>query len=65
METDVRHLVETIQSMRAELQTIEVKKAHDGCPKRLFDTLSSFSNQDEGGFRGVRSEEARFDTRRT
>lgn len=49
LETDVRHLVETIQSMRAELQTIEVKKAHDGCPKRLFDTLSSFSNQDEGG----------------
>ncbi|MGM9948199.1 RNA-binding domain-containing protein [Floccifex sp.] len=27
----------------------EVKKAHDGTLKHLYDTLSSFSNQDEGG----------------
>lgn len=26
-----------------------MKAARDGCPKRLYDTLSSFSNQDEGG----------------
>lgn len=34
---------------RAEEQTVEVKAAHVGCPKRLYDTLSSFSNQDSGG----------------
>lgn len=42
-------LVRTIQSQRAESQTVEVKAGHDGCPKRLYDTLSSFSNQDDGG----------------
>ena len=26
-----------------------MKSANQGCPKRLYDTLSSFSNQDEGG----------------
>lgn len=38
-----------IQKMKCETQTIELKSAHEGCPKRLYDTLSSFSNQDEGG----------------
>lgn len=42
-------LVHTIQRIKCETQTIEIKSAQDGCPKRLFDTLSSFSNQDEGG----------------
>ena len=42
-------LVESIRLAKAEGQTIEVKAAHDGCPKRLYDTLSSFSNQDDGG----------------
>ena len=35
--------------MKTETQTVEVKAAHLGCPKRLYDTLSSFSNQDGGG----------------
>lgn len=35
--------------MKAETQTIEIKAAHTDCPKRLYDTLSSFSNQDSGG----------------
>lgn len=39
---------QTIQ-LKAETQTLEVKAAHEGCPKRLYDTLSSFSNQDGGG----------------
>ena len=42
-------LIEEIQRRKAEGQTIEVKAAHEGCPKRLYDTLSSFSNQDAGG----------------
>ena len=42
-------LVENIQKLNCEHQTIEIKSAAQGCPKRLYDTLSSFSNQDEGG----------------
>ena len=38
-----------IQISRCESQILEIKAAENGCPKRLFDTLSSFSNQDDGG----------------
>ena len=38
-----------IQITRCETQMLEIKAAKQGCPKRLYDTLSSFSNQDEGG----------------
>ena len=43
------NLIHQVQQQQCETQTIEVKSAHLGCPTRLFDTLSSFSNQDEGG----------------
>ncbi|MDR2712490.1 MAG: putative DNA binding domain-containing protein [Clostridiales bacterium] len=42
-------LIERIQTQQCETQTIEVKAANKGCPTKLFDTLSSFSNQDGGG----------------
>ena len=42
-------LANKIISLKAETQNIEVKAAHEGCPKRLYDTLSSFSNQNDGG----------------
>ncbi len=38
-----------IQKQKCETSTLEVKSAEYGCPKRLYDTLSSFSNQDDGG----------------
>lgn len=38
-----------IQQMKCETQTLELKNAERGCPKRLYDSLSSFSNQDVGG----------------
>ncbi len=38
-----------IQKMKCESQVTELKSAAKGCPTRLYDTLSSFSNQDEGG----------------
>lgn len=41
--------LELIQKMKCETQTLELKSAEHGCPKRLYDSLSSFSNQDEGG----------------
>lgn len=42
-------LVATVSRQKAESQTLEVKAAHIDCPRRLYDTLSSFSNQDSGG----------------
>ncbi len=42
-------LVHEIRSQKCETQTIEIKAANQGCPTRLFDTLSSFSNQADGG----------------
>ncbi len=41
--------LKSVEDSKQESQTLEVKKAHEGCPRRLYDTLSSFSNQDSGG----------------
>jgi ATP-dependent DNA helicase RecG len=41
-------LVKKIQKFQCEMQITEVKAANKGCPK-LLDSLSSFSNQDDGG----------------
>ena len=50
MQTEtLRNLVKDIHNKKFESQNIEVKTAEKGCPTRLFDTLSSYSNQDEGG----------------
>lgn len=46
---ELLELVEWTVHQKAETQTLEVKAAHVDCPKRLYDTLSSFSNQDSGG----------------
>ncbi|WP_349820474.1 RNA-binding domain-containing protein [Catenibacterium sp. RTP21428st1_D7_RTP21428_210409] len=45
----INDLIKQIIKTKAESQTIEVKAANKGIPKRLYDTLSSFSNQDSGG----------------
>lgn len=50
MQTEaLKKLVLDINELKTETQTIELKAAAHGCPTRLYDTLSSFSNQDEGG----------------
>ncbi|MCI7146220.1 MAG: putative DNA binding domain-containing protein [Clostridiales bacterium] len=50
MTTDeLRELLKSIQKNKCESQTLELKRAELECPKRLYDTLSSFSNQDMGG----------------
>ena len=41
--------LDTIQKMKSETNTLEIKSAEKGCPQHLYDSLSSFSNQDEGG----------------
>lgn len=45
----LKKLIYDVITKKAESQTIEIKSAEHGCPTRLFDTLSSFSNQDDGG----------------
>lgn len=47
--TELIELVRKIQTLKCETQTIEIKTAGQDCPKKLYDTLSSFSNQDDGG----------------
>ena len=46
---ELKQLVSKIQNQKTESQTIELKSAEHGCPTKLYDTLSAFSNQDEGG----------------
>ena len=41
--------LELIQKLKCETNILEIKSAENGCPKHLYDTLSSFSNQDDGG----------------
>lgn len=48
-ERELMDKLNFIQNLKCETQNIELKAAEFGCPKRLYDTLSSFSNQDEGG----------------
>ena len=47
--TELLDLVDSVRKNKAESNFLELKKAHLGSPKRLYDTLSSFSNQDGGG----------------
>ena len=49
LSNELVELVKTVCEQRAETQTLECKAAYTDCPKRLYDTLSSFSNQDSGG----------------
>ena len=48
-EEALKKLVLDICRQKTECQNIELKAARGGFPGRIFDTLSSFSNQDEGG----------------
>ena len=48
LSDELKKIVERIIADKCEGQTLEVKAAHSGCPK-LYDTLSSFSNQSDGG----------------
>lgn len=46
---ELKDLITKTRLLQAESQTLECKAAAQGCPNRLYDTLSSFSNQDDGG----------------
>ena len=46
LSEELVQLIQSLRQQKAESRTIEVKAAHDGCPQKLYGTLSSFSNQD-------------------
>ncbi len=48
-ERELLDFIRTIQTRGCEEQATEVKAAHRGCPEKLYDTISAFSNQDQGG----------------
>lgn len=48
-DTELLNLISTIRESKAEFQTVEVKRAQTAAPDKLYDTLSSFSNQNAGG----------------
>ena len=43
-EEELIALVRKIQRRQTEFQTVELKAAHVDFPKKIYDTLSSFSN---------------------
>lgn len=49
LETELKELIEKIQKRKTEFQTVELKSSNNGFPKRIYDTISAFSNQDQGG----------------
>lgn len=49
VEQELLNLIQQIQTRGCEEQTTEVKAARGGCPEKLYDTISSFSNQNSGG----------------
>ena len=48
LEEELFELVDKVRNLRCEGQVLELKSAHGGCPK-IYDTLSSFANQNQGG----------------
>ncbi|MEI6578599.1 MAG: ATP-binding protein [Eubacteriales bacterium] len=49
LQEELVDLVLDIVNLKCERQNIELKKASGGTPERLYNTLSSFSNQNGGG----------------
>ena len=60
-KAELSEILDDIQRNKCETQILEIKAAESGCPRKMYDTLSSFSNQDDGGvivfpgMRGIRS----------
>ncbi len=48
LDYELLQLIQQVQTLQSETSCIEVKAAEKGCPK-FYDTLSSFSNQTNGG----------------
>ncbi len=49
LDKELIALADDVIARRCEMQHVELKAAAKGCPTRLYDTLSSFANQRNGG----------------
>jgi ATP-dependent DNA helicase RecG len=49
LKSDLEKLVGDLQASRAESRHVEAKASQTGPPKRLWETLSAFSNSPGGG----------------
>lgn len=49
LDNELIDLVNDVIDKGCEMQNIELKAAQKGCPKKLYDTISGFSNQQNGG----------------
>ena len=46
---DALELIKTVQQGEFEDARLEVKRAQKGLPQHLYETISAFANQSEGG----------------
>lgn len=49
LSSELIDLVTDVIEKGCEMQDIELKAAHKGCPHKLYDTISAFANQQNGG----------------
>ena len=48
-DDNLKMLIDKVLKYKSEFCDIEVKSARKGGPEKIHDTLSAFSNQDDGG----------------
>ncbi len=48
IDIEIMDIVKKLQSAKSETNTIEAKAASKGCPKKIYDTISAFSNTSGG-----------------
>ncbi len=48
LDIEIMDIITVLQTAKAEINDIEAKAAREGCPKKLYDTISSFSNKSGG-----------------
>ena len=48
LDIEIKDIITALQTAKAEINDIEAKAAKEGCPKRLYDTISAFSNKSGG-----------------
>lgn len=48
LDIEIMDIIKALHTAKAEINDIEAKAAKEGCPKRLYDTISAFSNKSGG-----------------
>lgn len=48
LDIEIIDIITALKTAKAEINNIEAKAAKEGCPKKLYDTISAFSNKSGG-----------------